>query len=127
MRFSKTVSLLVISVLLATLLAACGGAAPTARAGSHESAGSNHGPMAMMKVSAADCAYGGEFESIEAVDADTVKFTLCAPDVAFPSKVAFSTFCHPFFGLPVEDHRTGECWTNRSAPAPTCWIRGRRA
>jgi ABC-type transport system substrate-binding protein len=29
--------------------------------------------------------------SIEAVDDVTVKFTLCAPDVAFPSKVAFAS------------------------------------
>jgi peptide/nickel transport system substrate-binding protein len=38
------------------------------------------------------CAYGGEFKSIEAVDDMTVKFTLCAADVAFPSKMAFSAF-----------------------------------
>ncbi len=38
------------------------------------------------------CAYGGEFKSIEAVDDSTVKFTLCAADVAFPSKMAFSAF-----------------------------------
>lgn len=43
----------------------------------------------------ADCAaegYTGEFASMEAVDEYTVKFTLCAPDPAFPSKVAFSAF-----------------------------------
>jgi ABC-type transport system substrate-binding protein len=39
-----------------------------------------------------DCVYGGEFKSIEAVDAYTVKFSLCYPDPAFPSKVAFSVF-----------------------------------
>jgi peptide/nickel transport system substrate-binding protein len=39
-----------------------------------------------------DCEYGGEFKSMEAVDDLTVKFTLCRPDVAFPSKVAFSAF-----------------------------------
>jgi peptide/nickel transport system substrate-binding protein len=45
---------------------------------------------------AAGCEYGGEFRSIEAVDELTVKFSLCAPDVAFPSKVAFSAFqIHP--------------------------------
>ena len=38
------------------------------------------------------CDYGGEIKSIEAVDDSTVKFTLCAPDVAFPSKAAFSAF-----------------------------------
>ncbi len=31
-------------------------------------------------------------KAIEAVDASTVKFTLCGPDVAFPAKVAFSAF-----------------------------------
>ena len=30
-------------------------------------------------------------KSIEAVDDTTVKFTLCAPDPAFPSKIAFSS------------------------------------
>jgi ABC-type transport system substrate-binding protein len=39
-----------------------------------------------------DCTYGGEFKSIAAVDANTVKFSLCYPDPAFPSKVAFSAF-----------------------------------
>ena len=39
-----------------------------------------------------DGAYGGEFKSIEAVDDLTVKFSLCHPDVAFPSKAAFSAF-----------------------------------
>src|SRR5690554_1254490 len=36
--------------------------------------------------------YSGNFQSIEAVDELTVKFTLCNPDPAFPSKVAFSAF-----------------------------------
>jgi peptide/nickel transport system substrate-binding protein len=44
------------------------------------------------KYEAVSCDYGGEFKSIEAVDDSTVKFTLCAPDVAFPSKAAFSAF-----------------------------------
>ncbi|HEX9259868.1 MAG TPA: ABC transporter substrate-binding protein [Acidimicrobiales bacterium] len=40
--------------------------------------------------------YKGSIAKLEAVDALTVKFTLCAPDVAFPSKVAFSAFqIHP--------------------------------
>ncbi len=42
------------------------------------------------------CEYGGVLKSIEAVDDLTVKFSLCRPDVAFPSKVAFSAFqIHP--------------------------------
>ncbi|MGH9246167.1 MAG: ABC transporter substrate-binding protein [Acidimicrobiales bacterium] len=35
-------------------------------------------------------AYPGNLAGIEAVDRLTVRFTLCNPDVAFPSKVAFS-------------------------------------
>ncbi len=46
----------------------------------------------LLSMTAPDCEYGGEFKSIEAVDPFTVKFTLCAPDPAFPSKVAFSVF-----------------------------------
>ena len=48
---------------------------------------------------APNCDYGGEFKSIEAVDDSTVKFTLCYPDVAFPSKAAFSAF-----GIPPPKH-----------------------
>lgn len=40
----------------------------------------------------ADCSYGGELKSITAIDEFTVEFELCAPDVAFASKVAFSAF-----------------------------------
>ena len=43
-------------------------------------------------VSAENCDYGGEFKSIEAVDQYTVKFSLCYPDPAFLSKVAFAAF-----------------------------------
>ena len=49
-------------------------------------------PYVPMKVEAPNCDYGGEFLSIEAVDQQTVKFTLCYPDPAFASKVAFSVF-----------------------------------
>lgn len=45
-----------------------------------------------LSYSAPDCTYGGEFQTIEAVDELTVRFTLCFPDVAFRSKVAFSAF-----------------------------------
>lgn len=46
----------------------------------------------LLKFEAPDCEYGGLMKSIEAVDSMTVKFTLCAPDPAFPSKAAFSSF-----------------------------------
>jgi ABC-type oligopeptide transport system substrate-binding subunit len=45
-----------------------------------------------LSFEAPNCDYGGEFKKMEAVDQYTVKFTLCAPDVAFPAKVAFSAF-----------------------------------
>src|SRR5215216_6259036 len=45
-----------------------------------------------MKTESPDCDYGGEFKSIEAVDQFTVKMTLCNPDPAFLSKVAFAAF-----------------------------------
>lgn len=50
----------------------------------------------MMSYSAESCDYGGEISSIEALDEYTVQFTLCFPDPAFPSKVAFSALnIHP--------------------------------
>lgn len=50
------------------------------------------GDFTPMSVSAPDCDYGGLFDTIEAIDELTVQFTLCKPDVAFESKVAFSAF-----------------------------------
>jgi peptide/nickel transport system substrate-binding protein len=47
---------------------------------------------AAYNLSAPDCTYGGEFKSIEAVDQNTVKFTLCYPDPAFLSKIALASF-----------------------------------
>ena len=49
-------------------------------------------PFEGLSYAAPDCTYGGEFSKIEAVDALTVRFELCYPDVAFRSKVAFSAF-----------------------------------
>ena len=43
-----------------------------------------------MSFEAENCDYGGTIKSIKAVDELTVKFTLCAPDPAFPSKAAFA-------------------------------------
>src|SRR4030066_2202677 len=45
-----------------------------------------------LSLSAPDCEYGGLFQTIEAVDEMTVRFTMCAPDPAFLSKIAFSAF-----------------------------------
>ncbi len=50
----------------------------------------------LITYAAESCDYGGSILSIEAVDALTVRFTLCAPDPAFPSKAAFSSLAiHP--------------------------------
>jgi ABC-type transport system substrate-binding protein len=62
------------------------------------------------KYEAPDCNYGGLMKSIEAVDEKTIKFTLCASDPAFPSKIAFSSFAiqsakhlEETGGAPLED------------------------
>ena len=45
-----------------------------------------------VSLSAPDCEYGGLLKSIEAVDALTVKVSLCNPDPSFLQKVAFAAF-----------------------------------
>jgi ABC-type transport system substrate-binding protein len=45
-----------------------------------------------MVLDAGGCDYGGAVRSVEAVDESTVAFTLCGPDPAFLSKIAFSVF-----------------------------------
>jgi ABC-type transport system substrate-binding protein len=99
-------ALLSLLVLASLVLAACGPAATEAPAVEEPAAPATEAPAATeapvateaaapyegMSVSAESCDYGGEFQSIEAVDANTVKFTLCYPDPAFLSKVAFAAF-----------------------------------
>ena len=83
----KNISVLLSLVVLASLmLAACGSKAVVQTEGLKEAA------FAPTKVESPDCDYGGEFKSIEAVDEFTVKITLCVPDPAFPSKIAFTSF-----------------------------------
>jgi peptide/nickel transport system substrate-binding protein len=99
----KNLSVLLSLVVFASiLLAACGAPAPTAAPVATEApvvateapVVATEAPVAYegMSVSAPDCTYGGEFKSIEAVDELTVKITLCVPDPAFPSKIAFTSF-----------------------------------
>ena len=96
---SRRIALLMSVVLLLGILAGCG--APAAPTGSETAAEATEAPAAEapaatpfspMAVSAENCDYGGEFQTIESIDEMTVKFTLCYPDPAFPSKVAFSSF-----------------------------------
>ncbi len=68
----------IVALLLSLVLA--GSARPSAAQGD------------LVSLSAKDCTYGGEFKTIAATDASTVKFTLCAPDAAFLSKIAFQAF-----------------------------------
>ena len=82
--------LLSLLVLASMILAACGGAATEAPAATSQAPVSS--TFEGMMVEAPNCDYGGEFKSIEAVDEFTVKVTLCVPDPAFPSKIAFSSF-----------------------------------
>lgn len=105
--------------LLATagiLVGACGGAAtPTPAASVAPSVAASvapsvapsaapsveaYAPMVYPSTGTVDCtaktfngtAYTGEVKAIKALDAKTVEFDLCVPDVAFLSKVAFSSF-----------------------------------
>ncbi len=47
--------------------------------------------MSYPEAGPADCAYGGEFTQIKAVDALTVEFDLCHPDPAFLAKIALTS------------------------------------
>ncbi|MEO0561416.1 MAG: ABC transporter substrate-binding protein [Chloroflexota bacterium] len=50
----------------------------------------------LMALEVESCDYGGNLLAVEALDDLTVQFTLCNPDPAFPSKVAFSAMnIHP--------------------------------
>ena len=98
-------------LVIASVLTACGGAPATATEApviteppteaateppteAATEAPATEAPAAYegMMVEAPDCEYGGEVKSIEAVDEFTVKFSLCVPDPAFPSKIAFTSF-----------------------------------
>lgn len=87
MRGNTLLKLLSLLVLAGLVLAACGGASPTA-----------DNPYAEipfeegLSVSAESCDYGGKISSIEATDRLTVVFNLCGPDPAFLAKVAFTPF-----------------------------------
>ena len=80
--------------LAPTVEAAVEEIAPTVEAAATEMAGGEEAAGDMMVVSA-DCDaedYTGLFKEIAAIDPMTVQFSMCAPDPAFPSKVAFSAF-----------------------------------
>jgi peptide/nickel transport system substrate-binding protein len=68
--------------------------APTQAAAPTEAPATTEAPAAFtpLKFEAPDCNYGGLFKAMEALDASTVQFTMCSPDPAFRSKIAFSAF-----------------------------------
>jgi ABC-type transport system substrate-binding protein len=74
--------------------AACGSDDDDSAEGGGEEAPADSGDFeALAFDESAQCGtegYVGNLAGIEATDAQTVTFTLCNPDVAFPSKVAFS-------------------------------------
>ena len=78
--------------VVALLVAACGDDAEETTTTTAAPTTTTAAPFEGLSYAAPDCTYGGEFSKIEAVDALTVRFELCFPDVAFRSKVAFSAF-----------------------------------
>jgi ABC-type transport system substrate-binding protein len=93
---------------LAIVAAACGGTTPSASPAAPTQAPATPAPateppsqapdftaMAYPETGEAPCGtapYTGQFKKITAIDAQTVEFQLCYPDVAFLSKIAFSAF-----------------------------------
>ncbi len=88
-------SMAAILVMASVILSACTPAStPTATPAPTQPPAPAFTPMA---VTAPNCDYGtadnpAKLKEIAAIDQYTVKFTLCAPDPAFASKVAFSVF-----------------------------------
>ena len=121
MRLVSPKRSLVLALLLALvlpILAACGGSAPATTQPTAAPAPATAAPeptaapapasepiggvtttnnLMVASVKACDAEYAGQkyaglIKEIAAVDKNTVRFTMCAPDPAFPSKVAFSSF-----------------------------------
>jgi ABC-type transport system substrate-binding protein len=81
-------------MVLGLVLAACQGggesAGPTGSvAASAEGSRAPFAARSYPEGAPADCAYGGEFSQIKAIDELTVEFDLCYADPAFLSKIAF--------------------------------------
>jgi len=106
-RSSRWSSIAVLAATAAIVFAACGGttastapsataAAPSASAAASASASAPaFDAINYPATGEAPCGtapYAGEFKKISAPDARTVVFDLCGSDVAFLSKIAFSSF-----------------------------------
>ncbi len=112
----RLAALLGIAVIIA---AACGGATPSASVGPPASAAVTPAPVSAEPFVAASypedgtsaCGtpdYTGQIGLIKTVDARTVEFTLCAPDAAFLSKVAFTSLAIQDAGYLTETGGGGE-------------------
>ena len=95
-RWSPLLALCATAVLVFT---ACGGAAspsPAASAPASQPAESvaPYDGLVYPEDGSSACGtegYSGQVGSIKAIDAKTVEFSLCAPDAAFLSKIAFTS------------------------------------
>ncbi|HEY88488.1 MAG TPA: peptide ABC transporter substrate-binding protein [Thermoflexia bacterium] len=88
MKRKSLLTLLTLAVLFSMVLAGCGPKEePTVVVTAEPVA-----DFEPMVVAAADCDYGGLIKEIAALDEQTVQFSMCVPDPAFPSKAAFSAF-----------------------------------
>lgn len=116
-------------LLLSMVLGACAPqAAPTeAPAPAATEAPAPTAWEAKYNLSAPDCSYGGEFKSIEAVDQYTVKFTLCFPDPAFLSKIAFPAYGIQSAAYLEKTGGTGDLLSTPIGSGPYMvkeWVRG---
>ncbi|HEX5589339.1 MAG TPA: ABC transporter substrate-binding protein [Candidatus Limnocylindrales bacterium] len=99
-RDTRRSPILALLATAAIIFAACGGAASTAPS-SEPTTTPTQGPTAepfdgnvYPEDGSSACGtdgYNGQIGSIKALDAQTVEFTLCAPDAAFLSKIAFTS------------------------------------
>ncbi len=130
-RSQSTLRLAGLLMIAALLVTACGGAATATQAPQPTSVppttAPTMAPFEALSLAAPNCDYGGEFASIEAVDEYTVKMTLCFPDPAFPSKVAFSAFAINDTGYLEETGGGGALVDTPNGTGPykfVEWVRG---
>lgn len=92
-KFRFVYVLMAATMLLTLVLVACTPAAtPTPKPAEPVATPEPQMSFEPMVVAAENCDYGGILKEIAAVDELTVRFSLCKPDPAFPSKAAFSSF-----------------------------------
>ncbi len=78
-------------VVLTMVLTACAPAATPAPTAVPTTPPTTVPAFTPQSLAAPDCNYGGSLKSIEATDVNTVVFTFCAPNPAFPAQAAFAS------------------------------------